>query len=351
MHFFTLCSNNYLGQASVLGKSVLQHHPAAEFTVFLIDELSPEIKYGDLGFEVIPIADIEPDILSLAVKYDIVELNTSVKPRVFEYLMTVKNQEKVIYLDPDIRVYSYFEAVDAGLDKFNILLTPHIFTPIPHDGKTPQESLFLNYGIYNLGFIAVRKSAETLRFMNWWRDWTYNKGYNSTADGIFVDQLPVNFAPLFFEGVDIIHSRGYNMAPWNLHERILSTSGNNILVNEKDRLAFYHFSSFRLGSFELPVHGYTRYTMQDRPDLRDIHLQYDQELGASGYQAFRKLACSYVGKRKEYLLQKRANILSAKPFYKRAVLAMTRMGTLRKIVNMININNKSFDEYYESKIQ
>jgi len=348
MYFFTLCSNNYLGQACVLGKSVKRHHPDAVFSVFLMDEPSTEVDYKEFDFDVIPVRDIEPDVLSLALKYNIVELNTCIKPRVFQYLLAEKGETQVIYLDPDIKVYGYFEEVERGLTDKNILLTPHIFTPIPHDGETPQESLFLNYGIYNLGFIAVKRSEETFRFIQWWKEWTYEKGYNRTDKGIFVDQLPINFAPLFFKNVGIIESRGYNMAPWNLHERSLQMSGDRILVNNDAPLIFYHFSSFRSGSSDLPVHSYTRYRMDERPDLKQIHVQYDHELRSEGYERFKRVPCVYVQKRAAFLVQKRDNILSKKPSYKRALLALIRTKVIRNITNMICINNKSFDEYYEA---
>ncbi len=99
------------------------------------------------------------------------------------------------------------------LENYSIVLVPHIYTPIPMDGKTPQESNFLNYGIYNLGFIAVKNTTISVQFIRWWKDTTYNFGFFSVKDGLFVDQLPINLVPIFFEEVYIITHFGYNMAP------------------------------------------------------------------------------------------------------------------------------------------
>src|ERR1700761_4920483 len=103
---FTVCSNNYLAKAHVLGISVRKHEPDSCFFIFLCDEKDERIDYPSLADEVITISSIEPEFLQLVLKYNIVELNTSVKPRVFEYLIHGRGFDKVIYLDPDIKLYN-----------------------------------------------------------------------------------------------------------------------------------------------------------------------------------------------------------------------------------------------------
>ncbi|HEX4374282.1 MAG TPA: hypothetical protein VHZ50_13355, partial [Puia sp.] len=86
MYSFTICSNNYLAQATVLGNSVKLHNPSYQFTIFLVDEKNEKIDYEKIGHEIIPVHLIEPDLDKLVLKYDIIELNTCIKPRIFEYL-------------------------------------------------------------------------------------------------------------------------------------------------------------------------------------------------------------------------------------------------------------------------
>ena len=43
-----------------------------------------------------------------------------------------------------------------------ILVVPHINTPIELDGKIPGENLFLKYGIYNLGFIGIHRNCTSI---------------------------------------------------------------------------------------------------------------------------------------------------------------------------------------------
>src|SRR5690606_24733395 len=124
----------------------------------------------------------------------------------------------------------------------------------------------------------LKKDENCKELLKWWKNITYNQGFIHPANGIFVDQLPMNLAPLFFHGVSILTDLGYNMAPWNLHERTLSQKDGVYKVNNNEALKFYHFSSFKTSKLELPTHHYSRYNLNDRPDLYTIHQDYDGSL-------------------------------------------------------------------------
>lgn len=291
--FFTICSNNYLAQAKVLGASLHQHQPGIPFYIFLCDKKSGEINYDELNAEVIAAEEIEPAMDELALKYNVIELNTCIKPHVVQYLFETVKADKVIYLDPDIKVFSSLSFLFEALETDAILLTPHIYTPIPIDGKLPGEHTFLNYGLYNLGFVALKNNSESLAFAQWWKEHTYKQGYIRPEDGIFVDQLPVNFAPFFFKNVKVMQDWGLNMAPWNLHERHLTYRDGEYWVNDSIPLKFYHFSSFKVDSHDLPPY-YNRFTMKDRPDLYEIHAAYNEELKAAGHLFYSRFQSSYT---------------------------------------------------------
>lgn len=319
---FTLCSNNYLAQAKVLADSVRQFQPGWTFLLGLVDKKDPSIDYPGLGFEVLELAAIEPKMTALAQKYSIIELNTCVKPTFFQYLFERRKAAQVIYLDPDTCLYGPMDAVIAGHD---FVLTPHILSPIPLDGLSPEEPLFLNYGLYNLGFLALKRSPETQRFLRWWRERTYQKGFDNPARGLFTDQLWINLVPLYFEGVSILRHPGYNMGPWNLHERFLRT--DNILESGEP-LVFYHFSGFKPGVPKLHK-DYTRYTLQQRSDLRQLYQDYEQKVIQSKYLELSALPCHYVTVRNEYLALRQ--VQSPVPFYRK---------TLRQVKGMLPVKLK-----------
>lgn len=302
-YIFTVCSNNYLAQATILGKSIRAHEPESKFLVFLCDRKNSAVDYDNVADEVIEIANIEPDFNELMLKYNIIELNTAIKPRAVEYLFESKMAEKVIYLDPDIKIFKPLDVLYSDLDHYSILLTPHIYTPVPIDGMKPGESTFLNYGIYNLGFLALRNDSIARDFAAWWKNRTYKEGYSKPAVGLFVDQLPINHVPIFFKGVRVLENRGLNMAPWNLHERLLSERDGKYLVNSREELIFFHFSSFGVDSGELPLIHYNRYRMKDRPDLKKLYADYNEEIKVNKYEFYSQIVSVYSEERALYLKQ------------------------------------------------
>ncbi len=101
-------------------------------------------------------------------KYDILELNTNVKPTFMKYLLAQFELEALVYLDPDIYVYTPLIPIMEMLRAFNVVLTPHLTSPLPDDGRSPCERDLLYNGTYNLGFIAVTNSHESIRMLDWW---------------------------------------------------------------------------------------------------------------------------------------------------------------------------------------
>ena len=83
---FTICSNNYLAQAKILGDSLLDKNPDYKFVIGLCDEPSESIDYAFFeNIEIIPVAKINIYCFAEIVKkYQIVELNTSIKPSFFK---------------------------------------------------------------------------------------------------------------------------------------------------------------------------------------------------------------------------------------------------------------------------
>jgi len=316
-YIFTVCSNNYLAQATILGESIRQHDPDSVFIVFLCDKKVKEIDYTIIADEVIEVADIEADFQELVLRYNIIELNTAIKPRAVQYLFEIKKATNVIYLDPDIKIFKSLTRLYESLNSSSIILTPHIYTPIPIDNKKPGENTFLNYGIYNLGFIGLRNDEEANRFAAWWKNRTYLKGYFNPSDGLFVDQLPINHVPIFFNNVEILDDWGMNMAPWNLHERFLSENDGKFVVNETYDLVFYHFSSFRVDSNELPLFHYDRFKLIDRPDLHNLYNMYNSEMKSKKHAFYQEFICSYVSEREDYLEKLKKEEWKKRPFYKK----------------------------------
>ena len=83
-----------------------------------------------------------------------------------------KGYKKIIYLDPDIKLFSPLTQMLSYLDNYNILLTPHLTNTI-RDDKSPGELQILQAGSYNLGYIGLSASEETRKLVSWWQEKLY----------------------------------------------------------------------------------------------------------------------------------------------------------------------------------
>jgi lipopolysaccharide biosynthesis glycosyltransferase len=297
---FTLCSINYLAQALTLGQSLKRTNPQYHFSIGLVDRLDgvsfPEELQSLLkDFELVEVHTIGiPDFDQLVAKYDITELNTAAKPFYIDYYFKkYADVEQVIYFDPDIIVYKTLEELDNHLLENNLVVTPHTMTPINDDCNVSEQQIN-NGGLYNLGFIAVKKSDESVRFVNWWKDRLAKYCYIKFSEGLFTDQIWVNFAPLFFEKVRIERDFGYNMAYWNLHERTLTNYNGQYFVNHTIPLKFFHFSGYQLGNPASISRYQNRFTFEQRPDIVPLFKEYVDCMNANKHGVFKTYKCYYV---------------------------------------------------------
>jgi hypothetical protein len=295
---FTLCSNNYLPQAILLAESFFKHNSGYLFVIGLVDKKSPQISYpGQDNITVVECEEVvsKPTLLAMAAVYKIVELNTSVKPFYFDYIFrTYPDAQKVIYLDPDIYVYNSFEYIEKALDENDILLTPHTCTPYPLDGLKPSERSFLMYGIYNLGFIAVKRSANTINFVNWFKDRLQTYCYAEAKLGMYVDQLWANLIPVLFDKVQVSRHLGLNCAYWNIHERWFSLKDNVHLVNDSFLLLFFHFSAIDINNYEGISRSQNRFDVSTREDLKSLLQDYTLQLKTRKQEQDYNIPCVYT---------------------------------------------------------
>lgn len=294
---FTICSNNYLGQALALKQSFLRHNPTFLFYVVLVDKLSKEVDYKSFApAQILPIEEIKSiDINDLISRYYIIELNTSVKPSVFKYLKEIHPEiENIYYLDPDLYFYSSLHKLNTVLQSKSIVLTPHILSPIPRDGKQPDENTFFRFGIYNLGFLGINtKHKETEKLLDWWEERVLTLGYDRPNKGYFVDQLWMTIVPLFYKDILVEKSFGYNMAPWNLHERkMVKREGDLIILNDNNALVFYHFSKITEEE-EAISREYDRFTLSNFPILKELYTEYKKVLEECRFSEYKKIPISY----------------------------------------------------------
>jgi hypothetical protein len=229
-----------------LANSLKRFNPQIQFIVSLVEkEIHPTAKeYNNFDYIVLAKDLGFPNFEQFIFKHSIVEASTSVKGQLFQYLLNqFPKENKFVYLDPDILVFSELSELDQALDRNNIVLTPHLLKP----GNIDMEISSLKHGSYNLGFLAIKRSKEAESFINWWSERLNQFCYDDIPNGIFTDQKWIDLAPSFFD-VYILKHHGYNFATWSLMTTKISKIADNYYA-ESMPLRFFHFSGFDSGTF------------------------------------------------------------------------------------------------------
>jgi hypothetical protein len=274
----TIVSLNYLPYARVLCKSFLRFHPDCKFYVLLVDRLPKDFDVSGEQFELVLVEDLRiPNFESVAFKFDILELNTNVKPTFLKSLLA-RGIDQLIYLDPDICVYNDVGFIFELVKTYPIVLTPHCTSPTPESDRNLEQA-FLLLGVFNLGFLAVSAAPEAVDFLSWWEQRCLSSGFAEQSTGLFVDQKWANLVPCLFSNVHILKHCGCNVAYWNLFERQISSSAAGYLVNGTQPLVFFHFSGIDTRESEtISTRGSSRSTLAERPDLTTLFESYKQSL-------------------------------------------------------------------------
>lgn len=290
---FTICSNNYLAQAITLSQSFKEHNKDVRFVICLVDKKNAvENLIKDYDIEILEVEDVlKEKIYELAKIYDIVEFNTSVKPTLFKYFLNVENYDSVIYLDPDIVVFNPLDELFKMQEDYEGIVTPHITSPSTGTFG-PDDWAHLRGGIYNLGFLSLTKSIQVAKLLDWWEDKLFSGfGLNDMKNNLFTDQLWINYLPCFVDKYLILKHPGYNVAPWNLHQRVLTFNDDKYNVNHSP-LFFFHFSGLQIKNDGLIP--YTSKPFSEISNVEKIFNYYFKLLLINKVNEFSKIACFYT---------------------------------------------------------
>ena len=289
---FTIASNNYLAFASVFVESYRRHHPAAEVCVAIADRRDPGIDYERLPFRTVFAEELGiPAFLSIAFHYDILELNTAIKPFVFSWLRDHAGWDRALYFDPDILILSPLRDVENALEHAQAVITPHLTAPID-DEHRPSERQIRMMGIYNLGFVGLRLDPSTESFLAWWQRRLERFCINDPHHGLFVDQSWMDFAPAFLERVEILRSPRLNVAYWNLGQREVELAGDSYRV-AGEPLGFVHWSGLDLDRPEQLSRHQDRISLDERPVLRRLLGAYRDQILSAGHERFTRVPYGY----------------------------------------------------------
>jgi hypothetical protein len=288
MIYFTSICSNYLPKAMTLAESVKRHCPDAHFVLCLVEREVPDVARDFPHFDEIILAKDAgwDDFDTFMFRHSIVEASTAVKPRFMIHLTErYPDADKFVYLDPDVRVYGEFVELRELLDEHSIVLAPHLLRP----GNIDMEISSLAHGSYNLGFLAISRSENSRRFLQWWADRLFLFCYDDKARGIFTDQKWIDLVPSFFD-CHILKHHGYDFATWSLLGSDLREVNGEYVVNG-DRLRFIHFSGLDSGTIDKAIGWWL--TDDNRATFVALYTEYLALLEQHGQSVIGKTPWSY----------------------------------------------------------
>jgi glycosyltransferase involved in cell wall biosynthesis len=291
----TIVSKNYLAQAKVLATTYRRHHPDHDFIVILVDRMDGyEYDLGE-GVDLVEMSELKlPDFGSFVHRYSVMELNTAVKPYALHRMFAERGYETLLYIDPDIKIYSPLVEVQKALSEANIALIPHMRRPF-HDADSPAETNILQSGTYNLGFLGLRRSETAESLLSWWMGKLFLDCIVDIPNGLFVDQKWMDLVPGYYPDHRLIHHPGYNIAYWNLHERDVSRAedGEGWLVDGQP-LAFFHFSGYSPLKPDVLSKHQSRHDFRHVPEVKSVFDDYAKDLLAADYAKTVKQPYAYA---------------------------------------------------------
>jgi glycosyltransferase involved in cell wall biosynthesis len=281
---FSIISPNYRHSVRVLMASAEKHQPEWDRFVLLVGGAAGEDRDHE-SFTTVSLEDLPlPNPRQFCFRYSILELNTAVKPWMFAYLFA-RGYDRVVFIDPDVVIYSPLVEIDEASPETFLVLTPHM-TGFTEGGEHPFERTILRAGIYNLGFLAVTRRPPLERFLAWWQAKLEYQCVVDTERGLFVDQKWMDLTPGLFPGVLILRHDGYNVAYWNLRQRTIVGDGANATVNGQP-LRFFHFSGFDPADPGMVSRHDATLLVADTGRAAKLFEDYAAAIRAAGYDSFR----------------------------------------------------------------
>lgn len=268
---FTVCSLNYLDKATVMLNSITDD---VSKIIIVVDKKADTVINIE-GISVVFSEDLNiPRYNEATFKYNVIEMNTCIKPYVCGVLVKIFN--KVIYLDPDILVFDTLSGIFKELESADFLITPHA-TSSPNDALRPSDKDYLKFGLYNLGFFAATVGALNSGLINWWHNKLMEECFYEPSEGYGVDQKFVDLIPIYFHGVRVLKNKVYNIAFWNLHERVIESKDESYFIDQ-DKIVFVHFSSY--AGTSIVAKKQNRFKNHDRPDFLKLLEIYQDKLNS-----------------------------------------------------------------------
>lgn len=244
--YVTYFDKNYLAKGLALITSLLQQDPGAHIRVVCLDDetFTLLLRLGLSGVEPLPLAVFEkydPELVARRTGRTTAESYWTLTPTlILRCLELLPENSVVTYVDADMFFFSSPAPLFLELGKGSVLIHKHNFSATSRHLEA--------YGLYNVGLMMFRNSAEGRRILHWWRgkclEWCKDIIEDDPDGGTrYGDQKYLECFEKLSAEVRICAHPGAGVAPWNHTSFRLTRSGDIPHVNGQPTI-FYHYHSF-----------------------------------------------------------------------------------------------------------
>lgn len=224
---FTVCNETELAQAITLGVSVKKFHPDSLFFIGWVGHTPPPRLPENML--VIPIQQVGINHWSeMTAHYSTYELVMACRPWFAKFILEQNALcDQLTFLAPTVFLYQSLKSVDSTSD---LLLTLNILKPLPKSDLLDDKRI-LNIGMFHSGSWLLKRSAETEFLLNWWCERTIDRAKFELCNGMCMDQLWLNYAPVWVKNTSHITTPAWHLGLHSLLNSYLTTENNTCFVN------------------------------------------------------------------------------------------------------------------------
>jgi hypothetical protein len=241
--YCTYFDHNYLPRGLALYHSLQRHSPGSRLWVLCLSEACYRTLIAlDLP-NLIPqrLSDFEaaePEVAATRATRSLIEYYFTCSPA---WMLFVLNNEAdadwVTYLDSDLFFFASPDSIYAEMKDAAFGIIPHRFTKRLADSR--------RFGIYNVGWVSVRRCEQGIAALRWWRERCIEWCYDRVEGDRFADQRYLDRLPELFAGVHVIGHLGANLAPWNFADYRVEWRDGSVEIEGRYPLLFFHFYGVR----------------------------------------------------------------------------------------------------------
>lgn len=174
-------------------------------------------------------------------------------PEVALSLLRRPDCDGVLFLAPQVVLFSSLPELFAGQPKADVVLVPSLLHPeAASTNDLPTGELrALRHGVFSTSLVAVAPTPTGERFLRWWSDRT--REFVPPPDAHHGLRPWLNLAPALFEGIRVLRFPGCAVGRENLHERRLDGGPEEGFTVEGEPLTFFDFTGLDDGSLEAAI--------------------------------------------------------------------------------------------------